>query len=629
MSQETLQTPAPAVAAAILMLGREQLPRGEQAPDSVAGILSVTGAGRTQAYEMLDRLREVVLELVGKPGRPPSPPGDDKAAAAVTSAAYRFLLEHPGAVCGVAERRTYSDDFRRFVVGMTAPGGPAEGMSVAELAGVTALPLGTLKDWLYPAEAETRPESPAVEDDASLAAESPVLRSVRDAHLRLILTLWAAWRGSFLAFCRMLRQEHRMPYGATFIGNFLQAAGVRLRRPRTPVEAPWSSDTFRTLFPGAQWLGDGTSLAVRWGGEIFVFTVEALLDVATNAHVGFEVADAEDEAALRRAYEAALETTGAAPLAMSLDNKASNHTPGVQAAAPGVIVLRSTLGRGQAKAPLEGAFGLFQQAMPPLAVSGGTPREMARSFLRLILTAWTRGRNGRPRQRLNGKSPAEVYANVRPTEEEVRRALQWFAELKRQQDRRRSTHAARRDPVRLGLLKQALAELGISDPEQRLAVALAGYATEAIMRGLATFRAKQELGTLPPDADPGRYLGGIIRQLNTRLEQERVSIHLLEQRVRFRDLTLAGLSRKAQQVRSDVPLPERPQAFVDLALEAAPAVDARFWRQAAAEALTALPSDQKEPLCRSLCRRIAASFRTDRERREDLIAALTQATGPP
>lgn len=241
------------------------------------------------------------------------------------------------------------------------------------------------------------------------------------------------------------------------------------------------------------------------------------------------------------------------------------------------------------------------------------------------MTAWARGRNGKPRKRLHGRTPAQVYAESRPTPEEIREAMDWFQELARRQERARLTREARRDPIRIALLTQGLTELGIPDPDQRLAVDLAIYAREAIVRGLATFRAKQDLGSVPPDADPGRYLGGIIRQLHTRLELERTSCHLLEQRIRLGDLTLAPLKRAAEQLRDQTPSPERPQVFLDHALAAASTIDFRFWGQAASEALEALSVNRRTDLYPHLCRRIAASFKTDRERREDLIDRMAKA----
>lgn len=166
------------------------------------------------------------------------------------------------------------------------------------------------------------------------------------------------------------------------------------------------------------------------------------------------------------------------------------------------------------------------------------PRERARSVLDLVFTEWARGRNGKPRKRLKGLTPAQAYANSRPTPAETREALEWIQELHRRQERARLTREARSDPVRLQMLDEGLVQLGIPDPARRLAVALAYYSRDAIARGLATFRTELSLGTIPSDADPGRYLGGIIQRLHTRLELDLCSDHLLKQRIRLRDIAL-------------------------------------------------------------------------------------------
>ena len=611
-----------------MMLARELLPTWEGWPDTVAEILALVETGKSQAYELLDRLRASLPDLVGRPGRPVSPSGDEKTLEALFAAVRQYIVRHPGAVCDTGERCTYTDGFRRFVIGLQAPGQPGERLSVERLSSVTGVALGTLKDWLYP---QTRnsldADADALEmDSAAQSTEIPEgLLNITNVHVRLVVSLWPSWEGSFQSFCRMLRTEHRFPHGDTFIGSVLHGFRLRTRKTHQPVEAPWSSGTFRALFPGAQWLGDGTSLNMGWDRQTFTFNVQPFLDVASNATVGVTVSDTEDEEAVRLAYAAGLETTaGVFPVATMLDNRPSNHSPEAVAALPGTILLRSTPGRGQSKAGIEGAFGLFQQYMPPLVVFGETPREQAKSVLHLILTAWYRGRNGRPRKSLNGRTPAEAYIRAEPSPEEIQEALAWFAEIQRRQERFQLTRAARLDPVRIELLTKGLLELKIADPDGRLARALAGYAQDAIARGLAVFHAKQELGTVPSDADPGRYLGGIIRQLNIQLELERVSVYLLEQRIRLRDLTLAPLHRAAEKLQSELPLSAVPEAFIDRALNAPSEVDNRFWGKSAAQAMMALPAALREQLYRTLCRQISASFTTDRNRRADLVDRLAQ-----
>jgi len=350
-----------------------------------------------------------------------------------------------------------------------------------------------------------------------------------------------------------------------------------------------------------------------------------MLDTASNALVGLELNDTEDEQAVIRAFDHGTFTTDAPPIALTLDNRPSNLTQRVEASIQPAILLPATPGRGQAKAALEGSFGLFQQTAPPLDIRGTTMRELARSCLSLVVTIWAWARNGKPRARLGGRSPREVYLQDQPSDEQRGAAMEWILELRRRADLARLTRDALADPIRRQLLELGLAQLGIPDPDGRIATGLARYSMDAITRGLATFEARREQDTLPRDLDPAdhhRFLGGIIRNLDTRYELERTAELLLAQRIRARDLTLEPLRSQAQQVRTDTPAPERPQAFVDRALAAERLIDFRFWSRTACEALAELTPAAVRDLYRPLAHRIAASFKTDRERRGDLLDRL-------
>lgn len=616
----------PSVHAAVLLLARELLDE-QPWPSTVAGILAATGAGRSQAYALLPRLREAAATLVAPAGRPPSEPSaaSDEATVAVLRAVRDFLMEHPGAVAGREPRRRYSDRFRRLVVGLAAPGAVAESLTVSQLALAAGVSQGTLKDWL---RVPAAPSASATEEPAA----TPAFESARP-DLATVLALWPTWEGSFQDFCRMLRHDQRLSVGDTFVGNVLQAAGLRHRKRRGRNDAPWSRDTWRKLFPGAQWLGDGTTIALSLDGEWHVFNVEVVSDPATNATVGVHVADAEDAQAVLAAFEHGKQTTGETPLAMTLDNKAPNLSAEVKNGIAPTELLRATPGRGQAKAPLEGSFGLFQQMAPPLVVRGGTPRERARSFLALLFVIWAWARNGKPRARLGDRSPAAAYAQDRPTEDELAAAKEHLAELRRREELARQTRAQKADPIRRALLEGALAELGIPDQNGHLAGSLARYGKDALLRAIAVFHARLERGTLPPDAEHGRYFAGIVRNLDTQLDLERMGEHLLEIRLRQGDLTLAALNREQQALRAANPSTEHARSAVDRALAADASIDFRFWTRAAASALAVMA----EPVAqyRSLVRRVAASFATHRERRAGLIDALAQAvaraaeTGPP
>ena len=124
--------------------------------------------------------------------------------------------------------------------------------------------------------------------------------------------------------------------------------------------------------------------------------------------------------------------------------------------------------------------------------------------------------------------------------------------------------------------------------------------------------------------DPGRYLAGIIRNLDERFEFESLADRLLEQRIRLKDLCLTPLTAYADGIRAVLPRRDQPQAFVDRALKAEYEIDFQFWKGAAADALEALPPAACAALYPTLAKRVAATFSTDQTRRADLIDAMAK-----
>lgn len=619
----------PSIRAGVLLVAAKVVSAvGIDYPYSVSDILEMTGSGKSQAYAIVPRVEEAVasvLKLRGRPAETELP----AAATLATESVADYLMGNPGAVSGKGSRRRYSDGFRRFVIGLNEPDGPAQGLTLVQYARVVRVPPGTLKDWLLV------PVHRVEEDDATAEPDNNVEQFPSDSDetdyaghsdIATLVTEWKRWQGDFAAFCDHLRNDLRIPYGRTFIGNLLHALGLRRPERRSRGAAPWSRGTFRRLFPGAQWLGDGSTVAINLNGQWHLFNLQPVVDVDSDAILGVEVSDVENQAAVLAAYANALKTTdGTPPLALTLDNKPCNHTDAVKEAIDPAVLLPATPGRGEAKAGVEQKFSLFSQMAPLLQVRGKTDRQLAGSILALCFTLWAWMANGKPRNRLAGKTPAGYYLETTPTPEQIAAGHEWIQELHRRYLKFKQTTERRADPARRQILAQALDRLGIEDPHQRLEMALATYSTEAIIQGLAVFKSKASMGTLPPDADRGRYLGGIIRNLDTRIELQRTAIHLLDLRLRHKDLSLAPLEVRIRRLHEELVPEELPQHLVDLALNSGPDIDFRFYSRAATTALANLPHDFAFGLYPHLVRRIGASFATHKQRRHDLIAQLSQA----
>ena len=613
------------VAAAVHLLSIE-LAAGCPVPTTPAQAIAQTGTGRSQAYAMLARLRQGVETLTRPAGRPAAQRPDADILLRLSWAVITFLSEHPGC-WSLADkgRATYHDDFRRFVVSQFAPGGLAADISVEQAAHAMALPLGAVKDWLH-AALSSEASAPKTED----AAAQPAFTTTQP-QIATLLAEYPQWKGNLSGFCEYARTELGLPFGRGFITTVLSTAGLHTPKPHRPAQAPWSRGSMRLDFPGMQWFGDGKQITIVLRGQTFAFNLEAFVDGASHATVGALVTDAEDARSIVDTFHDALHTVeGQMPMAVTLDNRASNDAPVVEQAMAGCEKLHATPGRGQAKAPVEGAFGLFEQSLPsPLVIEGQDDHELARSIANEVARAFFRGRNGRPSRKLGGKTPADAYLNSRVTDEQIREAEKWLLELRRREELARRTRERRSDPVRRELLRTELERLGIEDPKGNIALSLCGYSMDAILTGIAIFEGKQTRGALPVNCQPDRYLGGIIRNTDERELLEFTGRKLLELRLGVRDKQLTPLQAQAAEIGAAARGPvDRVCTFLDRCLHADTTIAFRFWSSRAIEAMGDLPDSEVLPVCAHVRRLIASSFRVDIRRRERLLADLLAAAVP-
>jgi hypothetical protein len=602
------------VAAAGVLLAARALgvDLGLEMPCTTA-ILLATGAGRSRAYEVCDELRALLPSLVRPPGRPPKPP--QSPAPDVTHAlrkeVLRFVLDHPGCVHGGAQRRRYSGTFRRFVLELVER--HAE-LSLAALSEAIAVPLGTLEAWLRPGPLEESAE--------------PAERPVRDATVPKVETLldaWRRWDGDVLApFGEHVRRDLHLDFGNAMIGALLFDYGERVpkRRPGRSPDEEALRGAFETFFPGAQWVGDGTEVEVLIDGEVFRLTLELMVDAHSGAWVGLEVRDAEDSAGVIDAFEAGVETTGAPPLAVLLDNHPCNHTEEVDAALGDTMRIRATPFRPQNKAHVEGTIGLFAQRAPELVLDTDSPRQLAHQIARLVAVVFACAFNRRPRRDRDGKSRAQLYGEP-VTEEQRREAKHKLRARLRKQERARQTHAARLDPVVRERLDRAFERLDLDDPERHFRDAIARYPLDSIVDGIGIFEGKSKHGSLPDGAD-ARYLLGIVRNLDARHEADTITRALLDERLAAHDALLQPLVRRQGDL-TRLEFTEHLRHLVDEAMGAERALERHFWLGVLAGLVRQQPEGQRRERFRAAARRIHSSFRVhrhDRDAAERVLARL-------
>jgi hypothetical protein len=621
---EVCATVSPALAAGVILAAREHLRAHALPCPTVAQVIEATGASRSRAYELRDALLAVLPSLQRPVGRPPAPPREvcPDTARALLSAVTSFIKDHPGCVHGGDERHHYTDAFRHFVIELREQHADVR---LDLFADATGIPLGTLKAWLGAGGYDDDTPDEVVDVDSGAAATTEA-----GAHTQVVLSCWETWYGTFGDFCAHVRKEQRVPLGPSLISDILFAYGKRRpqrRGGRSPDERALRG-TFDTFFGGAQWVGDGSPIAVTINAERFVFNLELMVDAYSGGFVGVSLRDEEDSAAVTEALHDGVVTTGEPPLAMLLDNRPSNHTDEVQAALGDATErIRATPSRPQNKAHCEGGFGLFQQAIPELRLHGTGPREHARQLLALAVQIWGRTLNHRARRDRGGRTRVELY-NETVTTEQIDAARAALAERRRKQELARATLEARQDPAARALLDAAFERLALADPEHHLRAAIARYPLDLITNGLAIFTGKRLVGTLPPGVD-ARYLLGIVRNLSDEREGVVIAEELLRVRLEARDIMLAPLVLARDAARAGVTdLRARLLRFVDLALAAERGVDRLFWLLVVADEINAHAALDPAPALAATARRIHATHRVTYRERQDAVRVIVAKVVP-
>ncbi len=588
-------TVAAILLAAIPHLGRLGLPH-----PSATEVIEATQTSRSQAYMLKARLATLLEQLVRPSGRPPTPK-QEAPPPLFSTEVLRYVADHPGAISGGAARRRYSAGLRVFVLDLIEC---HPEISLETFAESTTIPLGTLKDWL-------RGEALHVEAPAETR---PPPRASRGPEIQTLLEEWQHWDGQFIDFCDHVQQNCRLPFGRSLIATILEGCGVRIRKRRkgrSPDENALRA-AFRTFFPNAQWVGDGSQVSVEVDGEAFTFNVELNVDAYSGAFVGADISPVEDSAAVIATFHNSAESTGAKPIALLLDNKPSNHTAAVDQALDGTLRIRSTPHRAQNKAHVEGGYGLLKPTLADLVLESGSPKTLAESYLRNLVTTAARAINQRPRRDRGGKSRLDLLQDT-PTNEEIKQARVALAELQRKQRKARETLAARQDPVVRARIKAAYERLELEDPQGHLLTATARYPIDAIVEGIAIFEGKRRARTLAEGVD-ARYLLGIVRNVAAERETWDIAEALWEERTAAADLLARHLERRRSAVHDAAVSPETAiLSYIVNTIDTNSRLERFFWLAAAADAIKAEASDTRHGLFRLCARRIAAT-RTMRPR---------------
>ncbi len=574
---------------------------------SAAEVLGATSAAKSTAYRYNAALEQALPDLerpTGRPAKPPEPPPEPALLRELHRKVVTRIADHPGSIAGTGARRVYADSYRHFVLELWA-GCPQLGM--AELAEATGVAETTLRSWARGGHRQVKPQ----ENLAAVTRPTPTIPQVES-----ILAAYKRWKGPFSAFCDHVQLHLRIPFGRTVIGDILEAQGVRIRKRR----GRWRPDTsatrggFETFSAGLQWEADGTELAVEINGVRWICNLELMVDSHTDAFVGASIRPTEDSAAVTEAFSDGIATTGTPPIAVLLDNKPSNHTEAVQQALGRTLRIRARPYQPTDKPHVEGAFGLFSQDLPELRITATTPEQLALQVAALVVTAWARAANHRPRADRGGRSRVELYGDE-PTEEQIAEADKALRARLCKQERARRTRAMRQDPIAHAILDDAFARLGLDDPERHYRTVIASWLLDDIVEGIAVFEGKRNAGSLPEGVDAS-YLAGIVRNLAYQREGMEIAEALLRARLDARDRVLAHLERQRELLEDEGPDPEElVKDTVDRALAVERRIDRLFWLQVTADTIRAEEPSTHEHLLHIAARRIHSTYKIAKKER--------------
>jgi len=597
---------SPALIAGLLLVAIPLLNDLDLPAPLASSVIDAAGASRTTAYKLKAAIEESLPELLKPPGRPPSPaPEPPQDLATLHREVLVFLFDHPGAVGGSKDHRLYSDAFRLFALDLWEAHRDASPELLAETLG---LPLPTFKEWL-------RGERPHVDAPETLA----VARNPAPAQIQAVLDAWEHWddkKKGFSAFCTHVWFHLRIPFGKQNIKDILTAHGVRsIKRRGRPPDASAMRGAFNTFFPGAQWIGDGTELTVSIAGQNYTCNLELLVDADSGAFTGASIRPTEDALAVTESFADAILSTGTAPIALLLDNKPSNHSEQVTKALGDTLLIRSRPYKATDKPHIEGGFGLFNQEVPPLVLTATEPALLAMQVAQLVVMTWARAVNHRPRLDRDGKSRAMLFRNAAPSDLEIELARSALLERQRKQIEAREAKQKRLDPIVLQLLNDAFQRFGFEDPENHLRTSIASWPIEAVVNGIAIFEGKMKAGTLPKGVD-ARYLKGIVYNLAEEAEGWNISIALLRERLKARDLALAHLKEQQEELEEQGPeTSDLLKDYLDKALASARSIDRTFWLLASADLIIDQETEEHKNLLRLAARRIHATFAVPHKQR--------------
>jgi len=509
---------------AVLTIARDIARSLEVSVDApLARSCQAVGANRTSVYEQAGRVLASLEELAGaRPGRPSEPEvtpssGDDPTAQQLTIEILEHQLEHPGAMVRHRGRTHYSSGLRRLILAKQDRWtGTLEAFAAA-----VRVPLDTLRDWLQRDREATLGEP---------VAQAPAVAVPRDASelTRQVAEFWQVWEGPTRAFIG--QAAGRFGLSTAQVARLLRVLGCIAPRRRKP---PRYRGETHPLSPGTMLVTDGKQLDVALTGSRRRThrTWQGIVDQTTGCDTAVVITAEECAAGAARALDRSLELLASVvPQGLLHDNKPCYDDAELrrQAEQCGTTMIPATPGRGENKAILEGAFGLWEQRVGTIRLDDTNTETLITSAVAECVRAYTAGTNRVPRLEWDGRSRLDVLREACPSEEQRRRDALFLRQLKADHDPSRR-RLPKPNPVSAPLLNEVFRRLELldRDPKGALRRYLSVCEPAAIRRAAAIVTARRESGALE-ERYLHRYLAKVIQNQQHELDLERAAEELFD-----------------------------------------------------------------------------------------------------
>jgi hypothetical protein len=269
----------------------------------------------------------------------------------------------------------------------------------------------------------------------------------------------------------------------------------------------------------------------------------------------------------------------------------------------------------------------MKQALPPIVLPSGPAREQARCVAELVLQAFLRGLNHRPRRDRGGRSRADLHQD-RYTPEQIEQARTELEQRYHKQRLAQQTLAARQNPQTRRYLDETFYRLKLSDPEGGVRRAIARYPLSAIVDAVAIFEAKLRAGRIQPD-QPARYLFGIVRSIAEENDEFEIAEQLIDARLLARDALLTPLCAVRDAIlQAQLPTDQAAHQLLIRALETDLRLDRLFWLRETARVIASAPRGQRSDLLHEAALRIHATHRIPHRDRLNAFRYLADRAVP-